>query len=216
MLERFNDSLYENLLITQEDFKTIADIRVDGNPTLKTDLPELTRLDSAHKNVEEFYRKTNNGWELRWETGNSSIGGCIDLAETKHLFAEPESLGFYDEDTDEDADIRFFHPFDYPSPESYVGFIIRPDTIYKSVYYMSIGDYELNNLDLDFDGYTQMAIESRVFNHWQVVLLYYMGDINIGSSETETFKAEMPKIFPNWKWENFIAKFESLRISKKN
>jgi hypothetical protein len=139
----------------------------------------------------------------------------MQLAETKYLFKDPEWLGFYDYDTDKDADIRFFYPFDYPSPESYVGFVIRPEVIHPSVYYLSIGDYELKNLDLDFDGYTKMAVESRVFNHWQVVLLYYMGSISIGSSETETFKTEMPKIFPSWAWENFIEKFESLRLSNK-
>ncbi|WP_336732808.1 hypothetical protein [Chryseobacterium sp. VD8] len=43
-----------------------------------------------------------------------------------------------------------------------------------------------------------------------------MDGIGIGSVETETFKTEMPKIFPDWTWENFIAKFESLRLSNKN
>lgn len=214
MSEPFNDSLYECLLITEDEFKTITEIKVDGNPTLKTDLPELTRLETFHKGVEAFYRKTNNGWQLNWKKEKGQyIGGNIEFAETRHLFANTETFGFYDEDTDEDADIRFFHPFDYCSPETCVGFIIKPETIYQSVYYMN-GDYELSNLDLDFQGYTQMAVEARVFNHWQIVLLYYMGDIDLGASETETFKTEMPKIFANWTWENFIEKFESLRLSK--
>ncbi|MCS4300847.1 hypothetical protein [Chryseobacterium sp. BIGb0232] len=81
---------------------------------------------------------------------------------------------------------------------------------------MSVSNYELNNLDLDYNGYTQMAFEARVFNHWQRVLLYWMNGEGIGSAETEAFKTEMPKIFPDWTWENFIAKFESLRLSNKN
>jgi len=80
---------------------------------------------------------------------------------------------------------------------------------------MSISDYQLCNLDLDYEGYTQMALEGRVFNHWQQVLLYYMGDVDTGGSETETFKTEMPRIFPDWKWENFIARFESVRLSNR-
>lgn len=60
-----------------------------------------------------------------------------------------------------------------------------------------------------------MAIEARVFYNWQVVLLFYMNGVGIGLVETEIFKTEMPKIFPDWTWENFIAKFESLRVSNK-
>lgn len=214
MIERFNDSLHESLLIIQEDFKTIKEIDSNGNISLKIDLPELIRLDSVHKGIEEFYKKSNDGWELEWYSDKKKgIGGKMKLAETKYLFSE-ENYILYDEGDDED--LKYFRPLDYPTPETYVGFIIKPDVIYKSLYYMSVSNYELNNLDLDYEGYTQMAVESRVFNHWQRVLLYYMNGEGIGSVETETFKTEMPKIFPDWTWENFIAKFESLRLSNKN
>ena len=86
------------------------------------------------------------------------------------------------------------------------------DTNIQSVYYLH-GDNELSNLDLDFHGYTEMAYEARVFNYWQRVLLEYTKG---NSSEiTEAFKTEMPQIFPDWRWESFIEKFESLRISKR-
>lgn len=64
----------------------------------------------------------------------------------------------------------------------------------------------------------------KVIRKWLLSLVYsiignefyYMDGIGIDSVETETFKTEMPKIFPDWTWENFIAKFESLRLSNKN
>lgn len=212
MLEYFGDFLYDSLLEAEEDFKTIEEVDSNGNLRLEMDLPELTRLDIVHKGIEEFYRKRNNGWEKSWKKAkNGNIGGFIRLAETKYLFAEHN--GIYEEGDEED--LKYFRPLDYPSPETYVGFIIKPDIIYKSLYYMSVSNYELNNLDLDYNGYTQMAFEARVFNHWQRVLLYYMDGEGIGSVETEIFKTEMPKIFPGWTWENFIAKFESLRLSNK-
>lgn len=215
MSQRFNDSLYESLLITQEDFKTIEEINANGNSKFIGDLPRLTLVDSIHSGIEEFYRKSNDGWGIKWEQEKySSIGGNIQLAETRHLFADPKDNGIYYDETEEGSDLRYFHPFDFPTPESYVGFVIKPDTIYKSVYYMSISDNSLRNLDLDFQGYTQMALEARVFYYWQLVLLYYMNGKGIGEQETETFKTEMPKIFPDWTWENFIEKFESLRLSK--
>ena len=169
----------------------------DGNKTVQVD-------DDGNP----MYRDLNSA-----DYKKKGIGGKIKLVETKYLFSE-ENYILYDEGDDED--LKYFRPLDYPTPETYVGFIIKPDVIYKSLYYMSVSNYELNNLDLDYEGYTQMAVESRVFNHWQRVLLYYMNGEGIGSVETETFKTEMPKIFPDWTWENFIAKFESLRLSNKN
>ncbi|MFP9114356.1 hypothetical protein ACLI1A_10465 [Flavobacterium sp. RHBU_3] len=214
MNDFFDDPLIEVLLIARDKQKTIGEIKFHYGSTLKEILTVLNSLDGIHIGIKEFYSEITDGFELNWKKDkNGFIGGNIQLATTKYLFADPESFGLYDEATAENADIRFFHPLDYPSPESYVGFVIRPDSIYKSVYYVSISDYQLYNLDLDFNGYTQMAVEARVFNHWQKVLLYYMGVSETGVSETETFKTEMPKIFPDWTWENFIAKFENLRLS---
>lgn len=214
MIDRFNDSLHESLLITQEEFKTIKEIDSNGNISLKIELPELTRLDSIHKGIEEFYKKSNDGWELEWYSDKKKgIGGKMKLTEIKYLFSE-ESYILYDEEDEEN--LKYFRPLDYPTPETYVGFIIKPDVIYNSLYYMSVSNYELHNLDLDYEGYTQMAVEARVFYHWQLVLLHYMDGVGIGSVETEIFKTEMPKIFPHWTWEHFIAKFESLRLSKRN
>jgi len=213
MLERFNNSLHESLLITQENFRTIKDVHANGNISIKIDLPELRRLDNVHNGIEEFYRKSNDGWELEWYSDKEKgIGGKMKLTETKYLFSE-ENYILYDEEDKED--LKYFRPLDYPTPETYVGFIIKPDVIYKSLYYMSISNYELNNLDLDYEGYTQMAVEARVFSHWQRVLLQYMDGKGIGSVETEIFKTEMPQIFPDWTWENFIAKFNSLRLSNR-
>ncbi len=213
MTERFNNSLHESLLIIQEEFKTIKKIDCNGNISLKIDLPELTRLDIVHNGIEEFYKKSNDGWELEWYSDKEKgIRGKIKLAETKYLFAEDN--GIYDEGDAED--LKYFLPLDYPTPETYVGFIIKPEVIYNSLYYMSVSNYELKNLDLDYEGYTQMAIEARVFNHWQLVLLHYMDGEDIGSVETKVFKTAMPKIFPDWTWENFIAKFENLRLTNKN
>lgn len=208
----FNELLIDSLLEAEEDLKTIKEVKYHYNSTLKDELSELNRLDAIHSNIKEFYNETADGFQLRWKKDENSFG-FIQLAEMKHLLAGAKGNGIYfNEDLPQDADIRFFHPLDFPTPETYVGFIIKPDTIYQSVYYLH-GDNELSNLDLDFHGYTEMAYEARVFNYWQLVLLEYTKG---NSSEiTETFKTEMPQIFPDWTWESFIEKFESLRISKK-
>ncbi|MBX2950365.1 MAG: hypothetical protein KF704_13885 [Crocinitomicaceae bacterium] len=208
----FDEPLIESLLNARDEEKTIVEVKYNFNTILKDDLPELNRLEKTQPGITEFYNEIADGFQLNWKKDENSFG-FIQLSEMKHLLAGANGNGIYfNEDLPQDADIRFFHPLDFPTPETYVGFIIKPDTIYKSVYYLS-GDNELSNLDLDFQGYTEMAFEARVFNYWQRVLLEYMNGSS--SAITEIFKAEMPQIFPDWSWEDFIAKFESLRISKK-
>ncbi|MFP9114355.1 hypothetical protein ACLI1A_10460 [Flavobacterium sp. RHBU_3] len=208
MQHRFNTYLEYYIIQPKKDGK-VTESHSKVPATLKMDLSELIRLNEVHDGIEDFYRNEADGFGFEWWADKENgIGGKLEFASTKDLFSDAD---LYDEGDNED--LQYFHPLDYPSPESYVGFVIRPDSIYKSLYYVSISDYQLYNLDLDFNGYTQMAVEARVFNRWQKVLLYYMGVSETGSSETETFKAEMPKIFPDWTWENFIAKFENLRLS---
>jgi hypothetical protein len=211
-VDQFNAYL-EYYVILAKNAKKVEGSTLNVPENLKTDLPELNRLDKIHKGIEDFYRNESDGYSFEWWSDKENgIGGKLEFASSKDLFAD---AGLYDGEGDEE--LQYFHPLDYPTPESFVGFIIMSDnTIYESLYYMSVSDYELNNLDLDYEGYTQMAIESRVFNHWQRVLLYYMDGIGIGSVETEIFKTEMPKIFPDWTWENFIARFESLRLSNRD
>ncbi|KMQ70289.1 hypothetical protein [Chryseobacterium koreense] len=208
----FDEPLIESLLDARDQQKTIVETKYAFNTILKDDFPELNRLENIHPSIKEFYNEIADGFQLNWKKDENSFG-FIQLAEMKHLLAGANGNGIYfNEDLPQDTDIRFFHPLDLPTPETYVGFIIKPDTIYQSVYYLH-GDNELSNLDLDFHGYTEMAYEARVFNYWQLVLLEYMNGKN--SEITETFKTEMPQIFPDWTWENFIEKFESLRLSNK-
>lgn len=213
MIETYDEILIESLLKARDELKSIIEIKYRYGSTLRKDLPEMDDLNITHKGIKEFYNEITDGFEVNWKKDdNSFIGGKMKLAETKYLFAEDNNI--YDEGDEED--LKYFRPLDYPTPETYVGFIIRPDVINKSLYYMSVSNYELLNLDLDYEGYTQMAVDARVFNHWQLVLLHYMDSGGIGSVETKTFKTEMPKIFTDWTWEGFIAKFEDLRLSNKS
>ncbi|THF53038.1 hypothetical protein E6C50_02185 [Flavobacterium supellecticarium] len=212
----FFDDYLDDLLLKAKKEKKIKDFKTWNHLPMEIELESLNKLDAVHQGIKEYYEKRSDGFELEWWSNKEkSLGGKMNLAETEYLFADMKA--YYDEEilSVHGEDLQYFQPFDYCSNESRCGFIIRPDSIEKSMYYKSVDDYELDYLDLDYHGYTQMAIEARVFYDWQVVLLYYMNGVGIGSVETETFKTEMPKIFPDWTWENFIAKFESLRLSNK-
>lgn len=175
----------------------------------------LDRLDKVHTGVKEFCTNSTDGYVVEWEKDKSKgISGGIKIIDLKSLFEEDLS-SFYDEEMiEEEEDIQYFRPWDYATPEARCGFIIKPEEIYSSIYYNQVGRSSLHSLDLDYHGYTQMALEARVYYHWQRVLLHYTG-WDLGGPETEDFKKHMPQIFPDWTWESFIEKYESLRLSNK-
>lgn len=213
MEHQFTEYLEYYIILVKETGTTINMKSIPQLP-LKSDFSELRKLDTVHHGIADYYSNFSNGYILEWWVDKEkSVAGKLQLLEVKYLVAtDPKDIGIYHEGDDEE--LRYFRPLDYPSPETSVGFIIKPDIIYKSLYYLT-SDYEFYNLDLDFHGYTQMALEARVFNYWHVILLHHMGKMEIGAFETEKFKTEMPKIFTDWTWEKFIAKFESLRLSKR-
>ena len=175
----------------------------------------LSRLNNIHVGIDEFYYNMGDGYLVEWDKNKSEgVGGNMKLVGVKSLF-EDDLSDIYDEEMiEENEDIQYFRPFDYATPEAQCGFVIKPEEIYSSVYYNQAGRSSLHNLDLDYEGYTQMALEARVFYHWQVVLLHYSG-WGFGEQETIHFKKHMPEIFPDWTWEKFIARYEELRLSNK-
>lgn len=202
-------------LMDAEDERKISYLDFDSGSVLKEENQNMNNLELIHKGVEEYCRN-NNSFNLEWYKDKSNgIRGNIKLNLTIENLFEDDLSSFYDNEMiKENKDIQFFRPFDYSTPESQCGFVIKPDIIYPSIYYNQAGRSSLHSLDLDFKGYTEMALEARVFFHWQVVLLHYNGR-ELGKEETDFFKKEMPIIFPDFIWDKFIEKYESVRLSKK-
>ena len=109
--------------------------------------------------------------------------------------------------------LEFFKPFDLVTDEAECGFLHRPGFSSAAIYYHRIGRPQLYNLDLDFSGYLEMALAARVYYYWPKVLL----DIQSGEESPETldFKHNMPLVFPDFSWEGFVEKYQSLRLSIK-
>ena len=203
-------------LIEAEDEEKITYLDFESGPYLKEPSNDLQNLELVHNGVEEYCEKSSTKFNLEWyKDKNNGVGGSLRLDLTiKNLFKEDLSK-FYDEEMiQENIDIQYFRPWDYATPEAQCGFVIKPDKIYPSMYYNQAGRASLHSLDLDYHGYTQMALEARVYYHWQRVILHYNG-WDLGEQETIDFKKNMPEIFPDWTWKGFIEKYESLRLSNK-
>ena len=214
-IETFDEILIDKTLEAKEDYKSILEVNYEYGLPLEGVSKQLDKLNEVQIGIVDFYKNITDGFELNWSKDKKRIiGGSIELVKAEYLFKDQKEFGLYDDDTVKENDnIQYFQPFDICSSESEVGFIIKPDNIYKSVFYHEAGESELHSLDLDYNGYTIMAIEARVFDYWQLVLLHYNGS-SMGSAETKVFKEEMPKLFPGWTWKEFIEKYENLRLSK--
>ncbi|UPT69990.1 MAG: hypothetical protein M0D53_12725 [Flavobacterium sp. JAD_PAG50586_2] len=182
---------------------------------MENEIPDLNRVDQTHKGIKEFYTERADGFEIKWKKDKTGFpNGSINFIKAEHIFGDWAKNGLYDDDAiEENEDIQYFKPFDMFVPEAECGFIVTPDKVYPSIYYHDNAETELHDLDLDFNGYCQMAVEARVFNYWQRVLLFIQGK-SIGASVAEDFRKEMPLLFPDFSWEAFVQKYESLRLSK--
>jgi len=207
----FTDEIIESLIILEDEGK-IEEFEEKFSPRIsESDEEQLKKL-KIYDDLIKLYKQTN-GFEIEWwKDSEEGIGGAIKLNSTKFLFQnEPSLKTECDLDPNMDQDLRYFRILDNPSMNTQVGFFMTPEKgITKALWFRMVG-YDASSLDLDFKGYLEMALTSKVFFHWQKVLL----DIKDGkeSPETKTFKEHMPQIFSDFNWDEFIEKYSSLRIS---
>ena len=102
---------------------------------------------------------------------------------------------------------------DYFIPEACIGFFMaepgqKPD---DELYYLYFED-EPQGLNVDMDGYVQLLYQARGFAYWQLALLFLQTNRKRKVPEVEEFKKYMPLIFPDFKWEEFVALYEKVKI----
>jgi hypothetical protein len=75
------------------------------------------------------------------------------------------------------------------------------------------------SLDLDIFGYFKMVLKSNGYSFWQQALVYHLyskdESSTYGQSTYDDFVEDMPVIFKEFDLDEYLAFFESLRISKK-
>ncbi len=198
-----------------QDNKLIKKVSSKGHMTLDKELEDFNRLNLTHSGLRKFYTERVDGFKMNWLDSSGSVTGNLEFLPAEEIIRDwKKTLLVDDNDIEENHDIQYFQPFDLLAPEAQCGFVITPEKVYHSVYYHDAGESELHSLDLDFNGYCEMAVEARIFSYWQRVLLFLQGN-SIGEARTELFKEQMPIIFPDFVWENFVEKYESLRLSNK-
>jgi hypothetical protein len=62
------------------------------------------------------------------------------------------------------------------------------------------------------EGYIQLLYMARGFGYWQQTLLWLQGNPEGNPNTVEEFKTYMPKVFPDFKWEEFVALYEKVKL----
>ncbi len=210
MSETFNKLI---LFLMRAEDKGLITLNENYQLGLGPSLSEEAKKRKIDKNLIDIYTEISNGFEIDWYNDKKRVvGGKMHFLEMKYVLQNWEGRLYDEKDVQENDMIQYYKPFDLISEAFSCGFLITPDFVSRSIYCHNAPDPETYDLDIDFDGYMEMAKEARIFYYWPKILL----DIQDGkeSSEMTSFKIEMPKVFEDFNWGKFIEKYNSLRLSK--
>lgn len=162
------------------------------------------------KEVVNLYKQID-GCKLEWEhedfPDNPAVKGICRLLSAKEISLPTEGVVWFNDPPTGDP-IRKFAIIDFFVNEACVG--VYKDSDDPALYYYDFED-KPQSLQLDMNGYITMLAEARGFWYWQLVLL----DILSGEEHTETksFKLYMPKIFPDFSFNEFASRYQKVKLA---
>jgi hypothetical protein len=191
-----------------------------GNPLIQLDTysiggikksKSMTQLRSKIEDpsLSEFYG-TTGFFNIKWHekrTKDSGFSGSINILEGNESLASGEGL-IYHKSTPEDSPLRKFKILDVFADEACVGFFFGENTP-KGLHYFEF-ESETYPLLINFEGYAKLLTKSRGFFYWQKVLV----EDNEGDAGpvTEHFREQMPRLFPEFDFKDFIESYKSYKI----
>lgn len=215
-------------LIEAEDQKLIKFIGGDGPRSTKSKGEDFFN-EYKHYLLDTmlgFYSFTN-GYSYNWE-GNiptrnegqkTSERGIINIVPLDELFERPniveleKGYNYYIEGEDSFSKTGQFIPVDYI--EDVCAGVFSKENEDEIVYFhdFGIGFYPLK---VNFEGYVELVFAARGYMMWQYVIVYleygkYDGAM-LGKSRYDDFVEDMPLLFPDFKMDEFIKLYESLKI----
>lgn len=184
--------------------------------------PQSTFTENLPAALTDFYKQQTHltyEWEakeLRNDNGQK-LSGSINilsadkvLADSKVLYpvVELDENGNEYEHNVKSEHLKGYKQVDFFTGQSSCGFYQNESN--GLMYYHDHGDTKAQSLGVDFNGYLELMFAARGFLFWQQALL----KMKTGgwSRSADLFKADMPKLFPDFKWEEFVALYERVRI----
>lgn len=206
-------SLLNSILEIGHYDKTIKEFEVDYRASINNELESQMKSFKISDDIINLYQYSN-GIDMKWNNDNEKgVSGQMRMLNIENVLQDWKNEIYYESDIEENDLLEYYKPIDFVTPEVSSGILITPEFTSDSIYCHINGNTDLFDLDLDFEGYIDMAVESKIYNLWTIVLLQIQKQEE--GVETKSFKENMPKIFSDFNWDKFVKKYESLRLSKR-
>lgn len=156
----------------------------------------------------EFYM-IGNGFKANWDFDlKRNLCGRMNLSPLNYVLESWEEKLYYE---GADERLKYFRPIDVFTEEACCGILIDGSGD-PTMYYHDFGTSTIYSLDIDFKSYFDLSIDALVFLYWQTHLV----DLVNGDQGVEIlFRTGMKEVFPDFDLEEFTAKFEKMRLSKR-
>jgi len=157
----------------------------------------------------QFYDYYNE-FELNWHSvQQKTVLGKVNILSLDKVLINYKDFVYFDH-TPEESPLRDFKIIDFFVDEACVGIYVGREDL------LGMHFFEFENeafpLHLDFEGYLNLLGVTRGYLYWQKVILDHLN--NRETPITKEFKENMPKLFEDFDYKDFIKLYESLRIDQ--
>lgn len=202
LINELEDELDSNPNITVINFRTPLALNKKEKEVAKKVTP--SDIFNFHKNL--------NGLNIEWKTKkkqNPNVKGSVKVLSLYEILQNWKDIVYFDF-TPERGRIRNFHPIDFFIDEACAGAFLNEDSQQDSSLYLYSFETEPISLNLNIDGYIQMLVTSKGFLYWQYAIIEILS--NQENPVSQRFKEWMPKIFPGFSWQEYVQKYNQLKI----
>ncbi len=159
--------------------------------------------------LKDFYTQTN-GYMLQWshkKVKDRFATGAVDILNLNKVLGDWKGVLWF-EGAAKDDPMKNFRVLDYVTDEVFVGFYVNSEK-QDHLFYYSISDVPVS-LKLDMQGYIQIMCFCHGFKFWQKAILSILDKKEY--PETEHFKKYMPQLFNDFKYTDFEALYQSIKL----
>lgn len=159
----------------------------------------------------QSYFKEVNGMDVHWRhfdfQDKPNVCGKINLQKADKLGNLGKDIVWFNS-TPIDSPLRKFKIIDFFADEASVGFFEGDKK--SEIMYLFLFDDKPLPLNINFKGYIDLLREARGFFYWQQVLVAQLTKKE--NQESLDFQFFMPKIFPDFKFDSFLKKFQKVKV----
>lgn len=198
------------LLNLRKEISYNYEMTINKNEVIKKAAPAAKVKAEWPTAIKAFYSELN-GVNMHWTHANfenqAKVCGKVKLLDIDSMNTDGNGLVWF-EHTPIDSPLRNFKLIDFFADEAAVGFFESANSNPEMHLYLFEG--MPMPLGLDLEGYIKLLCQTRGFYYWQQAILALKN--NQDNQESANFKLYMPQIFPEFKFEDFAALYQSVRI----